>query len=123
MTRDRHTLERHIGERIRRRRAECGLTQQQLAQAIETSYQQLQKYENGSNRISAEKLYRLGRRLGVPTNYFLDGFEEGEAAEEPGHTARERALIELVRSFGEVRAPRVRVAVAALVKAVAERQG
>lgn len=122
MARDGQTFERHIGERIRRRRAECGLTQQQLAQAIETSYQQLQKYENGSNRISAEKLYRLGRRLGVPANYFLDGFEEGLQAAEPGHTARERALIELVRGFGEVRAPQVRVAVAALVKAVAERQ-
>lgn len=65
----------YIGKRLRRRRRILGLTQQQLAETIGVRFQQIQKYECGSNRITAAKLYRLGAALNVPPNYFFEGWK------------------------------------------------
>lgn len=61
----------HIGMRLRHRRKELKLTQQGLAQAINISYQQIQKYEKGTNRIGADRLYYLSVLLGVDIAYFF----------------------------------------------------
>ena len=61
MTLEPASLDRRIGERIRLRRTELGMTQHQLAAALGVSYQQIQKYENGANRISAARLWQIGR--------------------------------------------------------------
>ncbi len=117
------TLEQYIGERIRRRRTQLGLTQEQLARTIGVSYQQIQKYETGANRIPAGSLHLIARRLDVSLDYFLAGFEEREEGDgAAGHGARDRSLIELARSFSEVNDTGVKAALAALVKAVVERQ-
>lgn len=60
-----------IGSRLRMRRKELNITQQSLSQAIGISYQQIQKYENGSNRISADRLYYIANLLGVGISYFF----------------------------------------------------
>jgi transcriptional regulator with XRE-family HTH domain len=116
------TLEQYIGDRIRRRRIEIGLTQEELAAALGCSYQQIQKYESGANRVSAGNLLRLARRLDVPLDYFFLGWDEetgaGPAAERPQGS---RHTVELVRSFESIGDPAVCGAVAALVRAVAER--
>lgn len=65
----------YIGKRLRRRRRILGLTQQQLAETIGVRFQQIQKYECGSNRITAAKLFRLGSALNVPPNYFFEGWK------------------------------------------------
>ena len=62
---DGRSVDRHVGERIRRRRAEVGLTQEDLGRILEISYQQIQKYETGANRISAGRLFEVGRALTV----------------------------------------------------------
>ncbi len=118
------TLEQYIGDRIRRRRTQLGLTQEQLARTIGVSYQQIQKYETGANRIPAGSLHLIARRLDVSLDYFLAGYEEREAGEgtAPGHGARDRSLIEFARQFSEVEDSGVKAALAALVKAVVERQ-
>ncbi|HFD14813.1 MAG TPA: XRE family transcriptional regulator [Rhodospirillales bacterium] len=118
------TLEQYIGDRIRRRRTQLGLTQEQLARTIGVSYQQIQKYETGANRIPAGSLHLIARRLDVSLDYFLAGFEEREAdrGAGPGHGARDRSLIEIARHFSEVNDSGVKAALAALVKAVVERQ-
>ncbi len=118
------SLEQYIGDRIRRRRTQLGLTQEQLARTVGVSYQQIQKYETGANRIPAGSLHLIARRLDVSLDYFLAGFEERQEGESgaPGHGARDRSLIELARSFSEVDDSGVKAALAALVKAVAERQ-
>jgi len=59
-------IDEAIGRRIRARRTELGLSQEQVAQAIGVSFQQLQKYEKGVNRVSASKLYALGQALKIP---------------------------------------------------------
>ena len=68
-------IDEFVGERLRQRRTFLGLTQQQLAKHIDISYQQLQKYEKGKNRISASKLFIFSQLLNVEVSYFYDGIE------------------------------------------------
>jgi len=118
-------IDQHVGERIRLRRTELGLTQEQLAEALEVSYQQIQKYETGANRISAGRMFEIARKLGVDANYFFEGLAiEADAAASPlEHGGRHRSAIELVRKFGQIRDPEVRSAIAGLVKTIVERRG
>ena len=87
-------IDRHIGARVRERRIALGLTQQQLAELIGTTYQQAHKYEKGINRIAAGRLHALARALGIEPGYFFEGL--GEPARP---TAQQRLLLELGRSF------------------------
>ena len=68
-------LEKAIGARIRKRRMELGLTQIQLAGKLGLSYQQIQKYETGLNRISAGRLHQISRLLFIDTSYFFKGLD------------------------------------------------
>ncbi|WP_299436551.1 helix-turn-helix transcriptional regulator, partial [uncultured Rhodospira sp.] len=65
----------HVGERIRLRRAMLRLTQQDLAQSIGISFQQLQKYERGANRVSASRLFDIASHLDVPISFFFEDIE------------------------------------------------
>ena len=117
-------IDQHVGERIRLRRAELGLTQEQLAEALEVSYQQIQKYETGANRISASRIFQMARRLDVELGYFFEGLPVEERPEQPPleHGGRQRSAIELVRKFAQIDDPQVRAAIAGLVKAIVDRQ-
>jgi transcriptional regulator with XRE-family HTH domain len=66
----------YVGTRIRSRRLFLKLTQDVLAERIGVTFQQVQKYENGSNRISASRLYQVARFLRVPVAYFFEGLDE-----------------------------------------------
>jgi transcriptional regulator with XRE-family HTH domain len=114
-------VDAHVGERVRKRRTELGLTQEHLAVALEISYQQVQKYETGANRISAGRLYQIGRKLGVEMAYFFEGLEEGVevAAIKPlAHGGGNRSTIEIARNFGEISDPDVRSALNGLIKSL-----
>jgi transcriptional regulator with XRE-family HTH domain len=117
-------IDQHVGERIRLRRTERGLTQEQLAGALDVSYQQIQKYETGANRISAGRIYEISHKLGVEVGYFFEGLDgEPEPAMTPlEHGGRQRAAIELVRKFARIRDPEVRAAIAGLVKTIVGRE-
>lgn len=65
----------HVGARIRLRRTLLGMTQEQLAVALSISYQQIQKYETGANRVSAGRLFEIGQRLGVNVSFFFEGLD------------------------------------------------
>lgn len=114
-------LEEHIGLRIRRRRLHLGLTQDALARDMDVSYQQVQKYEAGANRISASRLLELARVMDVPIDYFFDGHSpKGPAdAESIAHSS---AAIETCRSLDSITQRPVRQAVDALLRAIAARQ-
>ena len=71
-----HPIDRHVGTRIKARRLIRGMTQEDLAQAVSLSFQKVQKYERGANRVSAGRLYELARALSVPIQYFFDEFRE-----------------------------------------------
>lgn len=68
----------HVGARVRMRRKFLGMSQEGLAETIELTFQQVQKYERGANRISASKLYEISRALKAPVAYFFEGYGESE---------------------------------------------
>lgn len=68
-----HPTDQHVGVRLRLRRKQLGLTQSGLAQALGITFQQIQKYERGANRVSASKLFEAAHVLGVPVGYFFEG--------------------------------------------------
>jgi transcriptional regulator with XRE-family HTH domain len=108
MSMGRQSVEQIIGQRIRARRTELGLIQEELGAAVGLSYQQIQKYENGTNRITVARLLALAERLEVPVAYFLAGLDA--------------PIAEAMDARGAIRDDRVRLAVASLVRAVAERE-
>jgi transcriptional regulator with XRE-family HTH domain len=116
-------IDAHVGERIRLRRTEFGLTQEQLATALDVSYQQIQKYETGANRVSAGRILEIARKLGVDVGYFFEGLNDDDPGLPLEHGGRQRAAIELVRKFGQIKDPEVRAAIAGLVKTIVDRAG
>lgn len=92
-----NTVDLHVGRRVRVRRVLCGLSQTQLADQLGLTFQQLQKYESGANRISASKLWLLSQLLDVPVQWFFDGLEDPAGAGDDMPTRREQ--LELARSL------------------------
>lgn len=66
-------IDRHVGLRIRIRRQLKRFSQEQLAESLGVTFQQVQKYENGSNRVSASRLFDVARTLEAPVSYFFEG--------------------------------------------------
>ena len=66
----------HLGKKLRMRRLSLGLTQTKVAQAINVTFQQIQKYEKGTNGVSANRLMQLSQFLKVPVIYFFEDFKE-----------------------------------------------
>ena len=78
---DPHPADLHVGRQIASVRVHCDVSQAQLARKIGVSVQQLQKYENARNRVSASMIYEIGRSLGVPVTRFFEGLpENGDCA-------------------------------------------
>ena len=67
------TIDAHIGARVRLRRLMLGMSQESLGGQLSLTFQQIQKYEKGVNRISTSRLYALARALSMPVNYFFEG--------------------------------------------------
>jgi transcriptional regulator with XRE-family HTH domain len=117
-----------VGARIRLRRQELGMSQQVLAEHLGVTFQQVQKYERGSNRISASMLVRAARALRCPGGVLLsEGGGEGtaEPAYEDALEAELSSLLaspgatELLRAFAQIRGGEARSAVIAIVKGLA----
>lgn len=92
-------IDADVGHRLRVRRTLLGLSQEELAGRLGLTFQQVQKYENGTNRITAGRLYRLATILGVPVEYFFQGF----ADEDLPQKALRREILELIRAYGNIR--------------------
>ena len=73
----------HIGTKIKYRRLELGLTQTKVGEALGFSFQQIQKYEKGTNGVSSENLLSLANFLKVPITYFYEGYSEYQIPKEP----------------------------------------
>ena len=73
----------HVGRRVRLRRTLLGMSQEQLGDALNITFQQVQKYERGSNRISASRLWDIGQILDVPVSFFFDDISDDTAAHSP----------------------------------------
>ncbi len=73
-----HPIDIYVGERIKLRRRALELSQDKVAKLIGVTFQQMQKYEKGTNRTSASKLYEISKALSVPIQYFFDDFNDEE---------------------------------------------
>jgi transcriptional regulator with XRE-family HTH domain len=119
-------IDRHVGLRLRMRRKALGLSQERLAEAVDLTFQQIQKYERAANRVSASKLWELARVLQTPVSYFYEGLAETEDA--AAARAREELQdflispdgLELAIAFPRIRSPRLRRRLLELVRALAE---
>lgn len=114
----------HVGKRIRMRRLFLGMNQQTLAIGLGLTFQQVQKYEGGGNRVSASRLAEMARILQVPIPYFFSEMPtesgEGTAAQRAAHEhAEESETIDLLRFYYGISDAELRRQFAALVKAVA----
>jgi len=122
----------HVGRRVRDQRNERDMSQTDLANACKITFQQIQKYENGANRVSASRLWQFAAILGVPVDYFFDGLAVHKLTREQrtamieanrrpvdvgasvdGETAR------LARSIAEIRDPAMRKRIKAMLAALA----
>jgi len=74
-----NAVDRHIGRKLRERRLEMGMSQEKLADLLGVTFQQIQKYEKGLNRIAASRLYDMTKALDVSVTYFFDGLSEKAA--------------------------------------------
>lgn len=81
---DPHPVDRHVGRRVQEKRLGLGLTQTALAKAVGVSFQQVQKYEKGTNRVSASKLFEIADFMKVDIPFFFEGF----AVAQPGSAKR-----------------------------------
>jgi transcriptional regulator with XRE-family HTH domain len=104
----------HVGSRVRLRRTLLGMSQEKLGTAVGLTFQQIQKYERGANRIGASRLYDMSRVLDVPVQFFFDempvepeaeGYQPLSGDAEPAGTAMtqdpmaKRETLELVRTY------------------------
>ena len=77
-------IDRHVGTRIRGRRVGLRVSQTKLGQAIGVTFQQIQKYESGTNRVGASNLFKISKALGVDVSFFFDGvMPEAVGMQEP----------------------------------------
>jgi transcriptional regulator with XRE-family HTH domain len=74
-----HSTDLHVGAQVRKRRKALSVTQTDLAEAVGLTFQQIQKYERGSNRISASMLHQVAHHLKVPIEYFFEGLPAGDS--------------------------------------------
>ena len=125
-----HPVDVHVGARMRQRRTLLGRSQEKLGTAVGLTFQQIQKYERGSNRIGSSRLFEFAKVLDVPVSYFFDempskargrkGF--GEAAtpleQEKDDPLAKRETLELVRAYYKIRTAGVRKRIFEMVKAV-----
>ena len=109
-------IDKAVGERIRLRRTLLGMSQEKLGEALGLTFQQVQKYERGANRVSASTLYRLCVALDVPVSFFFDDLDNPSPSSESADLRRKD--LEMARLFA-LASPEVKEAIHKLLKAVA----
>ena len=128
-----NAIDVHVGRRVRLRRTLLGMSQEQLGDALNITFQQVQKYERGSNRISASRLWDIGQILDVPVSFFFDDMSrdtmehsprrmldrvESDYEEQRVDPMARRETLELVRAYYRTENQQVRKRITEMVKAV-----
>ena len=130
-----HPVDVHVGSRVRLRRKFLGMSQERLGTAIGLTFQQVQKYERGANRIGSSRLWELSKVLSVPVSYFFDempdtvsrggsivGFAESQQADFDGDPLSRKEALDLVRAFYRISDPKLRKQMVDLIKSVGDKQ-
>lgn len=110
-----------VGTRVRLRRMTLGMSQGALAQAVGVTFQQVQKYEAGTNRISASRLQGIAQALNVPMSYFFEDPGEPQMGNAGDHASYLSADgIRLNRAFMKIEDPRLRARIVDVVRSIAD---
>lgn len=121
-----HPIDVHVGARIRHRRAVLGLNQTELAMSVGVTFQSIQKYERGTNRVSASRLQEIAGVLGVPVSHFFEGLPTDDGAtagDAPAGELTAQEIRDLNGAFASIKDKTVRQAVLHLLKRVAGQAG
>jgi transcriptional regulator with XRE-family HTH domain len=123
-------IDRHVGARVRMRRMLIGMSQEKLGEALGLTFQQVQKYEKGTNRISASRLQQISDALNIPLSFLFqgapvsDGAVNGGFAEGAADYASDFVMtaegLSLNRAFARIADPKVRKKIVDLVTALSE---
>ena len=123
----------HVGSRVRLRRMILGMSQETLGKALGLTFQQVQKYEKGVNRVGASRLFQLSELLSVPIQFFYDdygdrpagayGMAEADAGDDFMKFVNSPEGVQLCRYFSSIEDPQVKKRVLDLVKTIAETEG
>jgi transcriptional regulator with XRE-family HTH domain len=128
------SVDAHVGSRVRLRRMLIGMSQEKLGELLGLTFQQVQKYEKGANRIGASRLFDISTILGVPVSYFFDDLPNTEGQRRPASGVAATTDVDagpymmefvssaegfqLVRAFTKITDPRVRKRMLELVKSL-----
>jgi len=124
-------IDTHVGSRIRLRRNMLGLSQEKLGESLGITFQQIQKYEKGTNRVGASRLQAISSILGVPVSFFFEdapgevatgGFAESQATDFVVDFLGSAEGLQLNRAFVKIRDAKVRRKIIDLVKALASQE-
>jgi transcriptional regulator with XRE-family HTH domain len=112
----------YVGEKVRTLRQARGLTQSTVGEALGLTFQQIQKYEKGLNRISASNLHALAALLHVTPEYFFEGLSQGQASSLPDYTSdlvSHADAVALIAAFQRIQNVRMRKCVVAMIEELA----
>lgn len=130
-----NSVDEHVGLRLRQRRTLMGISQEKLAESVGVTFQQIQKYENGANRISASRLFHFSQILDVPVTFFFDTFggiklgrqahgltdnDQDAFSSQADDLMQQKETIDLIRVYYSIKNPKVRKDLFKLVKTMAE---
>ena len=120
-------VDAHVGRRVKRRRNLLDMSQSALADKIGLTFQQIQKYERGTNRISASRLFELSQVLDVPVSFFFDDMPEEIASTRPAPTPDDpmakREVLDMVRAYHAISDAGVRKSLFDMIKVVTKPGG
>ena len=115
-------LDIEVGRRVRALRLEKGMSQEKLGNQLARTFQQIQKYENGTNRIGAAKLQRIAQILGVSVSaLYPDPVPAGQNSQEVAELIDTGSTLRLLRAYSRMRSPSLQRALTTLVEEIAEK--
>ncbi|MES2671576.1 MAG: helix-turn-helix transcriptional regulator [Pseudomonadota bacterium] len=121
-----HPSDVHIGQRIRTRRLAIGMSQEALAGALDLTFQQVQKYEKGTNRVGGSRMVQIADALAIEPAYFFEGLTGASKATHNDAGAEFMACkdgVIIARAFVQIRNPDIRSAITSFVQTLAEQRG
>ncbi len=113
-------IDRYVGQKIKWHRIQQGLSQQALAQKVDISYQQLHKYENGTNSVSASRLAELANALNTRPSSFFEGYEDDGGDVKLIDSESQRQQMLLVKYFSRIRSSKQREAIQNVIRSFSE---
>jgi transcriptional regulator with XRE-family HTH domain len=124
-----HPTDAHVGQRVRTRRLMLGMSQSNVADALGVTFQQLQKYEKGANRVSASRLQHIAQILKMPVQSFFEGLPEHGQRRAPTDAPDAQYVadylatsdgLNLTKAFMQIRDPKLRRSIVNLVEQIAD---